>query len=122
MLAKCPNCSATISARSTQCPQCHGQLRLPSRRASNAVFAWTFAAFNGLMLAWLAFYFATGRTTVEAVRIEQGAMTGAPMGGQLGVGFLMLLWFLGLLILGMCALFNLVHQSARRETPGRHAR
>lgn len=74
------------------------------------VFAWSFAAFNALMFAWIAFYMMTGRTTLRTPEIE-GDTAGTPVGGEMGLGFIMMLWVLGLLILGLCAMFNFAHRS-----------
>lgn len=121
MIARCPNCSATISNRSIRCPDCHGPLRQPGRDASRVVFLWSFAAFNALMIAWLSFYLLTGRLTVRIPRIE-GDMAGAPLGGGAGLGFLLLLWFLGILILGICAAFNRAHRSGHETVQRRMIR
>ena len=115
MLAQCPNCGATVSTRSAQCPQCHGRLRPPDRDAGGRVFGWAFAAFNGLMLAWIAFYIMTGRTTLRTVDIE-GDLAGTPVGGGLGIGFLLVLWGLGLVVLGLCALFNFSHRATHNRS------
>ncbi len=118
MLARCPNCGATVSNRSDYCPQCHGRLRAPRRDTANTVFGWTFAAFNALMIVWIGFYLLTGRTTLRTAEIE-GDMAGTPVAGGMGIGFLLLLWVLGLLILGLCAMFNFAHRPVEDDDPQR---
>lgn len=118
MIARCPNCNTTISTRSTHCPECRGRLRLPGHDMARAVFAMTFVAFNGLMLAWVGFYMTTGRISLRTADIEAtGDMAGAPVAGGAGLGFLLILWLAGLLVLGLCAAFNLAHRSVK---DGRH--
>lgn len=119
MLARCPNCGATVSTRSTHCPQCHGRLRRPRKDAANLVFAWTFVAFNALMIVWITFYMITGRTTLRTAQIE-GEAAATPIPGEMGVGFLLLLWMLGLLILGLCAMFNIAHRSTDEKRQHHH--
>lgn len=119
MLARCPNCGATVSSRSIYCPQCHGRLQGPRKDAASLVFAWAFVAFNALMVAWISFYLITGRTTLRTVGIE-GQAAGTPVPGELGVGFLLLLWVLGLLILGLCAMFNFAHRATDEKRHHHH--
>lgn len=116
MLTRCPNCGATVSTRSDECPQCHGRLHAPRKDVANRVFAWTFAAFNALMMVWIGFYMLTGRATLRPTQ-----MAGMSAPGELGIGFLLLLWMLGLLILGLCAMFNFAHRSAADHAEHRRA-
>lgn len=115
MLAQCPNCRATISTRSIRCPECHGPLRNVEHQAAAKVFWWTFAAFNLLMALWVAFYLLTGRVTLHRpADIQQaGDAAGTPVAGNLGLGFLFMLWMAGVLILGLCAAFSLAHAQYR---------
>lgn len=121
MLTQCPNCGATVSTRSVHCPDCHGRLLAPRKDAANIVFAWSFVAFNALMAAWIGFYMLTGRTTLRTANIE-GDMAGTPVSGGMGVGFLLLLWVLGLLILGLCAMFSIAHRSGQEHPERRPIR
>lgn len=121
MLARCPNCRAMVSTRSARCSQCHGRLRRPGADTAGRVFAWTFAAFNALMLAWIAFYMMTGRTTLRTPSIE-GDAAGTPVGGEMGIGFLLMLWALGVLILGLCAMFNFAHRATHHHHSDRALR
>lgn len=123
MLAQCPNCHTKISSRSIQCPECHGPLKQKGRDASRIVFVWTFVLFNVLMLLWLAFYLTTGRLTFYAPRIDEfGGAAVAPVAGGMGIGFLCLLWLIGLLILGICAAFNFAHQASKQPARKRAVR
>ena len=119
MIAQCPNCHAKVSTRSINCPECHGPLRQPGRESTASVFKWTFVVFNVLMGLWIAFYLTTGRLTIRKADIEPvGDAVGTPIGGSLGLGFLVSLWLVGGIILGLCAAFSLVH-SPGKGTLGR---
>lgn len=109
MLAECPNCRSKISPQSTVCPGCHAPLRQPPRDVARPVLVWAFVAFNTLMIGWLAFYLVAGKTDLLAPRILSAALgggdaAGTPVGGGFGVGYLIMLWIWGTIVLGLFAL------------------
>ena len=71
------------------------------------------------MIVWITFYMITGRTTLRTAQIE-GEAAATPIPGEMGVGFLLLLWMLGLLILGLCAMFNIAHRSTDQKHQHHH--
>lgn len=122
MFVECPNCRTRVSTRAVTCPECHGPLRAPPRDLAAPVFRWSFIVFNVVMICWTLFYAATGRTTLRPpeIVVDAGedalAVTGTPIAGGMGVGFLLVLWGLGFVILGLCAAFARVKSADRRRT------
>ena len=112
VFVECPNCHARVSTRAIFCPECHGRLRQPPRDLAAPVFRWSFVIFNIVMVCWTAFYAVTGRTSLRdsAIAADPGpdpaAATGTPVPGEMGLGFLVMLWALGFLVLGVCAAFT----------------
>lgn len=123
MFVECPNCHARVSTRALFCPDCHGRLRPPPRDLAAPVFRWSFIIFNVLMVCWTAFYAVTGRTTLKAPEIptdsglDPAAAAGTPIAGEMGLGFLVMLWALGFIVLGICAAFTRFKRPDGSETP-----
>ncbi len=123
MLTNCPNCDAVVTTRTVECPGCRGPLRQRPVDASRAVLLWCFLAFNVFMAGWTAFYSVTGRVTLRAPSVHEPelAVAGLPLGGNLGLGFIIGLWLLGLLLLGICASFSHFHGTGRAAASLRRA-
>ncbi|WP_196258252.1 hypothetical protein [Pelagibacterium limicola] len=123
MTSECPNCRAVISGQSTICPGCHAPLFQPSHDPARPVFVWAFAVFNVLMAGWVVFYLLTGRTSVMAPRILNasfggGDAAGVPVGGNFGLGYLVVLWIWGTVVLGLFA-FPIWANGAKRGAGSR---
>lgn len=108
----------TISSDSFACPACHAPLRRAPRDVTRPVFVWAFAAFNILMAGWLVYYLVTGKSGLLAPRIlsaslRGGDAAGTPLGGGFGLGYLIMLWIWGTLVLGLFALPSLAKMRKR---------
>ena len=69
------------------------------------VFKFLFVLFNVLMLIWLISYWSTVAPLFDE-RLDSAARAGAGIGTTLGTTFLLLLWALGDVILGLLTLFS----------------
>jgi NADH:ubiquinone oxidoreductase subunit 6 (subunit J) len=67
------------------------------------VFLMLFFAFNILMLAWLVAYWTQLANITE---VSEAARTGKAIGGTLASGFLLFLWGMGAVILGLLAILT----------------
>lgn len=121
MFIECPNCRGSVSTRSTRCPRCNGPMRAAPRDLTAPVFRWSFILFNALMVVWTGFYLVTGRTSIRppAINDTDGLVAaGSPLPGEMGLGFLLVLWALGFIVLGLCAIFNMSRGSEELTSSG----
>ena len=111
MLAECPNCHSKISTRSTTCPGCRAPLRAASPDASARTLKWVLVVFNLVMVLWIAFYSVTGRLSLRpppvasTTREAAAGAIGTPLGGDLGLSFLLGLWLVGCVFLSLATVF-----------------
>ncbi|HAB36962.1 MAG TPA: hypothetical protein DCE52_02980 [Rhodobacteraceae bacterium] len=104
-LIKCPECEKEVSSTTKNCPACGYVLNKPKRSIMGKIMKWAFILFNALMIFWLFSYFG------EIANVTDGAgsdaeKAGAAIGGTLGTGFLLTIWVMGDIILGLFVLFT----------------
>ena len=98
-LISCPECNENISGKALKCPKCGFQLRKARRSFLGKVFKWGFVLFNILMAAWI---FVGYSTTTEKMATLNGAESaGAALGAGLAITFLIGIWIVGDIFLGL---------------------
>jgi hypothetical protein len=101
----CPSCAAQISPKAYDCPGCGHPIRKPKRGPIGFVFKWLFIAFNLIMLAWMLTGLIGAGEVIETAQSD-AERAGAAIGTTLGVGFVMVFWVMGDIILGLAVLFT----------------
>lgn len=104
-LIKCPECSNEVSDSALKCPKCGVQLRKLKRGFFGKIFKFLFIAFNIFMALWMFSYFGVVSDAAKDTS-NSARQAGAAIGGALGTGFLLFLWGIGDLILGLFVLFT----------------
>lgn len=101
----CPSCNGVVSPKAFDCPHCGHPIRKPKRGFFGVLFKWMLIVFNMAMLAWLFTYLAQIGEIMEGAGSE-AEQAGAALGGTMGVGFLLVTWVLGDIILGLATLLT----------------
>lgn len=104
-LVSCPECNHQVSEKAFKCSSCGFQLRKPKRGFMGKVFKWTFILFNVVMAWWLVAYIMEMGSMTQDIT-NDAELAGAAIGGTLGTGFLLVIWLLGDIILGLPVLFT----------------
>lgn len=104
MLVKCKECGVDVSSDAMKCPHCGVQLKKAQRSLIGKFFKYLFICFNVLMLVWLIGGVNEASEKVDALSGAEQA--GATIGMGIGVTFIMFLWVLGDIILGLFVLFT----------------
>jgi len=94
ILKNCPACQADVSSQALHCPKCGHRLRTPVRTPFGKFVKWGFIGFNVLMLLLLFSVMGSTSETVNQVGTDP-EKAGAAIGGMLGMGFVLFLWFFG---------------------------
>ncbi len=104
-LVNCRECGHQVSSKATKCPSCGAFIKNPRRGFFGFIFKWAFVLFNILMLIWIFSYFSQ---IDEVVKIAESdaARAGAGFGAGIGTMFLLLIWALGAVILGIATLLT----------------
>lgn len=103
-LVACPECSTQVSDGAFKCPSCGFALKKPKRGFFGKLFKWGFILFNALMLWWMiGGMSAASKHTTGLSGAEQ---TGAAVGMGIGFTFILGIWVVGDIILGMFVLFT----------------
>lgn len=104
-LVKCKECSAEISEKAFDCPNCGAKLRKPQRTILGKIIKYSFIGFNLLMLFW----FVSGMSLASEVVIDASSdaeQAGAAIGTGIGAMIIIMIWVLGDFILGLLTLFT----------------
>lgn len=104
MLVKCRECGADISSEAMKCPQCGAQLKKAQRSLIGKFFKYLFICFNVLMLAWLVG--GVNKASEGMDSLSGAEQAGATIGIGIGATFIIFLWVLGDIILGLFVLFT----------------
>lgn len=101
----CPECKNEISDSAMKCPKCGVQLRKAKRGVFGTIFKWLFILFNVFMA--YALFTGLGASSEVVSSASTGAeQTGAAIGTGLGAMFLLSIWVVGDIILGLFVLFT----------------
>lgn len=104
MTTSCPNCQAPVSPKAYDCPGCGHPLRKLRRGPFGVLVKWVFILFNVLMIAWII----SGMNAV-APDLEQGSeldRSATAAGAGIAIYFILTLWVMGDVILGLLVLFT----------------
>jgi hypothetical protein len=101
----CPSCLQNVSDEAPICPHCGHPLKTPRRSFFGRLVKWCFVGFNLIMLFWLISYLGTVGELYESAGSEAG-QAGTAIGGTIGTGFLVFIWALGTIILGIATLLT----------------
>ena len=101
----CPSCTKEISPKAFDCPHCGHPLRKPRRGFFGVIFKWLLILFNIAMIIWLFTYFASLGELMDQTSGE-AEQAGAAIGATLGTGFLLFIWVIGDIILGLATLLT----------------
>tara|TARA_R110002096_G_scaffold436009_1_gene665024 strand:+ start:1480 stop:1809 length:330 start_codon:yes stop_codon:yes gene_type:complete len=104
-MISCPECTTEVSDNAASCPKCGVQLRKPTRSIMGKVFKWVFILFN-LLMAFSLYNGMQGAGEVMQEMDEGAQQAGAAVGTAIGVTFLLGIWFVGDVILGLFVLFT----------------
>lgn len=104
-ITACPSCNGNVSTKAFDCPSCGHPLRKPKRGFFGKIFKWLLIIFNLLMLAWLISYFSLIGEMMDGTASD-AEKAGAAIGGSIGTGFLLTVWVIGDIILGLAALLT----------------
>lgn len=103
-LINCKECDKQVSNEAFKCPHCGAQLRKPKRGLFGVIFKYTFILFN-IFMVWAMFTGMSGVSEMpEATSSAEEA--GRNIGTGLGIGFMLVIWALGDVILGLLVLFT----------------
>lgn len=102
---QCTNCNRPVSAQAFECPGCGHPLRKLRRGPGGQIAKWIFILFNLLMIYWI-FSYVGSISDMNAGTTSDAERAGVAVGGTLGVGFLLVIWVLGDIILGLFALLT----------------
>lgn len=98
-LVACPECSTQVSDQAFKCPSCGKQIRKPKRSFMGKLFKYGFVAFNVLMLIWLVGGY--NAATRDMAGMTGAESAGAAIGTGLGVAFILGIWIIGDMFLGL---------------------
>lgn len=104
-ITACPSCNGNVSTKAFDCPSCGHPLRKPKRGFFGKIFKWLLIIFNLVMLAWLISYFSLIGEMMNGTASD-AEKAGAAIGGSIGTGFLLTVWVIGDIILGLAALLT----------------
>lgn len=100
----CPSCDGAVSPRAFDCPHCGHPLRKPRRGVFGTLAKWSLILWNVLMIAWLVGTSGEVSTQMDgASAMERDAMA---VGAGLGVAFILFVWALGTVVLGLATLLT----------------
>ena len=81
------------------------QKEIRKRGIFGKIIKWSFILFNILMIAWLFSYFNSVSEVTEATTSDAGK-AGAVIGGTIGTGFLLFIWAMGSIVLGILTMMT----------------
>jgi len=103
-LINCMECNTEVSDSALKCPKCGVQLRKPKRTFIGKLVKWSFIAFNVLMPIFI--YGGISNNAALMQDMSGARLAGAQVGTGIGVAFLLGIWFVGDVILGLFVLFT----------------
>lgn len=104
-LVACTECTQQVSDTALKCNHCGYQLRKPKRTFFGKICKWTFILFNLLMIAWM--WSAWGIVDEQmGSSLSEAERAGTAIGGGMATTFLLFIWALGDIILGLMVLFT----------------
>lgn len=104
-LINCKECNAEVSDNALNCPSCGTQLNKPKRSFFGKIIKWTFIVFNLLMLWWMIKGMG-GAADVIDTATNDAEKAGAAIGTGIGFTFILFIWVLGDVILGILTLLT----------------
>ncbi len=104
-LTACPSCNNSISSKAFDCPTCGHPLRKPKRGFFGKIFKWLLIIFNILMIVWLVSYLGQIGEAINSTT-DEAYQAGTAIGGTLGTGFILVIWVIGDIILGLATLLT----------------
>lgn len=104
-LVQCKECGAEVSSTAATCPKCGTTLRKPKRTLMGKLIKYTFIGFNILMLIWFISGMGGAAEVVESANSE-AEQAGAAVGAGIGAMFILFIWAIGDLILGLFVLLT----------------
>lgn len=103
-LVACPECSIKVSDGAFKCPSCGFTLKKPKRGFFGKMFKWSFILFNALMLWWM--IGGMSAASEHTTGLSGAEQAGAAVGMGIGFTFILGIWVVGDIILGMFVLFT----------------
>ncbi|NSY36844.1 hypothetical protein [Leisingera sp. ANG59] len=104
-ITACPSCDGNVSLKAFDCPSCGHPLRKPKRGFFGKIFKWLLILFNVLMVIWLFSYLGQIGEMMDGTASE-AEKAGAAIGGSIGTGFILTVWVIGDIILGLVTLLT----------------
>jgi hypothetical protein len=104
-LTECPECSKEVAESAFDCPSCGATIKSPQRTIFGKLVKWSFILFNFLMVAWMVSGMDGGSEAVLNAGSDAEA-AGAAIGTGIGMMFLLVIWALGDIILGLMFMFT----------------
>jgi len=104
-LIHCKSCNSEISKDAMTCPKCGAQQRKPKRSIFGKLIKWTFILFNVLMLWWLIASLGGAADLIDSTQ-DEAEQAGAALGTGIGMLFILFVWGMGDLILGLGVLLT----------------
>ena len=103
-LINCPECNGEVSDVAMKCPSCGVQLRKAKRSLFGKIIKWGFIAFNILMALWV--FGGIDNAVDKSAGLTGAEAAGAAIGTGIGAMFLLTIWVIGDIILGLFVLFT----------------
>ncbi len=103
-LINCPECDKEVADKARDCPSCGHRLNKPKRSVFGKICLWLFILFNIGMPVWIISTCAAVGETVNTGTDAEAA--GAVIGGGIAGAFLVVIWLVGTIILGIPALLT----------------
>lgn len=100
-LVNCPTCQNLVSKSALSCPSCGEILQKPKRSVFGKVVLWIFWLFNILIVAWI---WMIGKSTTE--NFMEVSEAERFLYGVAGITFVIIIWLIGAIILGIMALLT----------------
>ena len=104
-LIHCKECNSEISSEAFDCPKCGAMLRKPKRTFFGNLVKFGFIAFNILMVFWFFSYIIDIANSLNSASSE-AAKTGTSIGGGIGSMFIIIIWGIGDIVLGISMLLT----------------
>lgn len=103
-IIECPTCQHKVSASVTSCPSCGAVLRKTKRGIFGKLVIFAFWGFNILMVLWI--WVGTQGAVESQSGLSGAEAAGAAIGTGIGFTFLIFVWLIGAIILGIMALLT----------------
>lgn len=104
-LIHCKECNSEISSEAFDCPKCGAKLRIPKRTVFGNFVKFGFIGFNILMVYWFFSYVVDISHSLNTASSE-AVKTGTSIGGGIGMMFILIIWGVGCVVLGLMMLLT----------------